>query len=236
MSDTQPPLDFFLTSSATGLESFELSRMTRAANLRKELRDIMEEWIETEVNARVARWVLESRRAQMLAQQIDLLPGAEAADPRFRAQLAMSFFDPHEAPASTLHAIESQGSSLPTPLLNGAGASSLASSGVESMEGIADERSTSTLEAHRRTAAGTIDRPIPDSREAFADESPSALERCAEQSVAVAHRFGRPRPRPGNTCRSTSMATSRELRANAGRHGAAPARTCESRARIDAVA
>jgi hypothetical protein len=106
MSDTQPPLEFFLTSSATGLQSFELSRMNRAANLRKELRQIMEEWIQAEVNARFARWVLESRRPQALAHRADLLTAGDAQPARSPAcsparsfeQLSISFLPAHEGP------------------------------------------------------------------------------------------------------------------------------------------
>jgi hypothetical protein len=64
MSDTQPPLEYLVMSSKATLESFELSRLNRAANLRKELRAVVEEWIQAEVDARVARCLLECRRAQ----------------------------------------------------------------------------------------------------------------------------------------------------------------------------
>ena len=62
MREKQPPLEFFLTSSSAALESYELSRLGRASNMRKELRDLIEDWIEAEVNARVARLLLEARR------------------------------------------------------------------------------------------------------------------------------------------------------------------------------
>jgi len=64
MSDTNPPLDYLATCSKPSLEAFELGRLNRAANLRKELRDILEEWIQAEGEARLARWLLEGRRAQ----------------------------------------------------------------------------------------------------------------------------------------------------------------------------
>jgi hypothetical protein len=43
------------------LEDFELARLDRVANLRKQLRDIAEEWIEAEVEAQLAHWARESR-------------------------------------------------------------------------------------------------------------------------------------------------------------------------------
>ena|ERR1700679_572829 len=93
MRDTQPPLDFFLTSSATGLQSYELSRMNHAANLRKELRQIMEEWIQAEVNARFARLVMESRTVLPC-------PASAATEPaRSFEQLAISFLPAHDPDA-----------------------------------------------------------------------------------------------------------------------------------------
>ena len=67
MERTRPPLDYLLTCSEAGLESFEMSRLNRIANLRRELRDVLDEWMEAEVNARVARWLLECKRAESRA-------------------------------------------------------------------------------------------------------------------------------------------------------------------------
>jgi hypothetical protein len=59
-----PPLEYLVTSSKAGLENFELGKMNKIANLRKELRDLVEEWIEAEIQSRLARWILECRRTQ----------------------------------------------------------------------------------------------------------------------------------------------------------------------------
>lgn len=67
MEHTRPPLDYLLTCSEAGLESFEMSRLNRIANLRRELRDVLDEWMEAEVSARVARWLLECKRAESRA-------------------------------------------------------------------------------------------------------------------------------------------------------------------------
>jgi len=119
MSDTQPPLEFFLTSSDTGLQSFELSRMNRASNLRKELRQVMEEWIQAEVNARFARWVLESRRPQALACRADLLTAGDAQPARSPVssieQLSISFLPAHEGPIGPVP--DPVPGSLPSPEL-----------------------------------------------------------------------------------------------------------------------
>lgn len=64
MGSDQLPLEYLVTSSQTALEGFELSRLNRCANLRKELRQIADQWIGVEIEARMARWILECRRAQ----------------------------------------------------------------------------------------------------------------------------------------------------------------------------
>lgn len=64
MSDISPPLDYLLSCSQSSLESLELSRLNLAANLRKQARQILEQCIQSEVEARMARWILEHRRMQ----------------------------------------------------------------------------------------------------------------------------------------------------------------------------
>ena len=59
-----PPLEYLITSSQTGLENFDLGRMNAIANLRKELGELVEEWIEAETQSRLARWILDCRRTQ----------------------------------------------------------------------------------------------------------------------------------------------------------------------------
>jgi hypothetical protein len=61
MGSTHPPLESLLKLSQNCLEGFELSRLNRISNLRKEFREVLDEWIEFEIEARFARWVLEFR-------------------------------------------------------------------------------------------------------------------------------------------------------------------------------
>jgi len=60
----QPPLQYLITSSQAGLESFVLSRQGQVANLRREALEVLEEWVESETQLRTARWILKCRRAQ----------------------------------------------------------------------------------------------------------------------------------------------------------------------------
>jgi hypothetical protein len=64
MGVTRPPLEYLATCSKVALESFELSRLNEASNLRKEVQQILQGWIDTEVDARLARWILESKQSQ----------------------------------------------------------------------------------------------------------------------------------------------------------------------------
>jgi hypothetical protein len=57
-----PPLEYLETASDTSLESFELSRLNHAANLRREITALMDRWLEETAGALVARALLERRR------------------------------------------------------------------------------------------------------------------------------------------------------------------------------
>lgn len=64
MGDILLPLEYLLTSSQRSLEAFELSRLACSSNLRKEICQVLDEWVEAEVSARLTRWILEHRRTQ----------------------------------------------------------------------------------------------------------------------------------------------------------------------------
>ncbi len=89
MSATRPPLDYLATCSQMSLESVELSRLNLASNLRKEFQEILDEWIESEVDARLARSILEWRRAQDTAPTMPVIETV-ASSPQFE-QLAIAF-------------------------------------------------------------------------------------------------------------------------------------------------
>jgi len=72
----QPPWEFLLSASRNSLQSFELSRLSHAANLRKEIAALLDEWIEENSAAMLARWLLEQRAR--CARAPEPLPAGEA--------------------------------------------------------------------------------------------------------------------------------------------------------------
>jgi hypothetical protein len=57
----QPPWEFLLTASRNSLQSYELTRLSHAANLRKEIGTLMDQWLEENSSAAVARWLMAQR-------------------------------------------------------------------------------------------------------------------------------------------------------------------------------
>jgi hypothetical protein len=56
---TQPPWEFLLSASRNSLQSYELSRLGHAANLRKEIGQLLDSWMEENSAAMLARWLIE---------------------------------------------------------------------------------------------------------------------------------------------------------------------------------
>jgi hypothetical protein len=71
-----PPLEYLYSASVSSLESYELSRLNHAANLRREIATLLDQWIEETVHAQLARWVLEDRALQQTS------PGRESFAPQ----------------------------------------------------------------------------------------------------------------------------------------------------------
>jgi len=55
----EPPLDYLRTASRSLLQSFELSRLNNAANIRREIAALVDQWIEEAAQAMMARWMME---------------------------------------------------------------------------------------------------------------------------------------------------------------------------------
>lgn len=57
-----PPWEYLRTASMNSLQSFEMNRLNHAANIRKELMLMVDQWLEESVSAMVARWLLDHRQ------------------------------------------------------------------------------------------------------------------------------------------------------------------------------
>jgi hypothetical protein len=71
---TQAPWEFLLSASRTTLQSYELSRLAHAANLRKEIGELLDQYFEENTSAMLARWLIEQREKSVLAAADNLEP------------------------------------------------------------------------------------------------------------------------------------------------------------------
>jgi hypothetical protein len=90
----QPPWDFLLSASRASLQSYELSRLSHAANVRKEIIQLLDVWLEETSAALLARWLVEQREglahAPVAACGCDARPKApRPASDNFYAEPAM---------------------------------------------------------------------------------------------------------------------------------------------------
>ena|SRR5690348_9521157 len=70
-----PPLEYLLDASRTSLKSFHLAQLARAADSRKAIRSILDEWVESAAMALLAEWMelygeeLVLKAAEVIAQE-----------------------------------------------------------------------------------------------------------------------------------------------------------------------
>jgi hypothetical protein len=74
---TEPPWEFLLSASRNSLQSYELSRLSHAANLRKEIGQLLDSWLEENAAAMLARWLMQQREHALSAPD-----SQSGADPR----------------------------------------------------------------------------------------------------------------------------------------------------------
>jgi hypothetical protein len=63
-----PPLDYMRAASRTSLQSFELARLNHAANLRREIAALIDQWIQERSEATMARWILDHQESFRASQ------------------------------------------------------------------------------------------------------------------------------------------------------------------------
>jgi hypothetical protein len=54
-----PPINYLHNASRSSLQSFELARLNHAANLRREIAALIDQWLEETAEAMLARWMLD---------------------------------------------------------------------------------------------------------------------------------------------------------------------------------
>src|SRR5258708_37721167 len=67
---TQPPWEFLLSASRISLQSYELSRLSHVSNLRKEIGALLDQWMEENSAAMLARWLMEQRERPSPTQEV----------------------------------------------------------------------------------------------------------------------------------------------------------------------
>ena len=63
MTRFTPPLDYLQAASRASLQSFELTRLNHAANLRQEIAALIDQWIQETSEAMLARWMLDHHKS-----------------------------------------------------------------------------------------------------------------------------------------------------------------------------
>jgi hypothetical protein len=67
ISRLAPPLDYLQAASRASLQSFELTRLNHAANLRAEIAALIDQWIQETSEAMLARWMLDHHKSLQAA-------------------------------------------------------------------------------------------------------------------------------------------------------------------------
>jgi hypothetical protein len=60
-SPSEPPWKFLLSASRSSLQSYELSRLNCAANLRTDMVRLLDQLVEETASAQLARWLIKHR-------------------------------------------------------------------------------------------------------------------------------------------------------------------------------
>jgi hypothetical protein len=97
---TQPPWEFLLTASRNTLQSYELSRLSHAANLRKEITSLLDQWLAENAAAMLARWLMEQRERAVFTPDSAATDASSDGTPSASDNfLAERFVPPHASRA-----------------------------------------------------------------------------------------------------------------------------------------
>ena len=101
--------EFLLSSSKSTLQAYEQSRMNFATNLRKEIEQLLQVWVDESSNAQLARWLIERNlAADAAAIRINDGTGSSAAS-ELRARQAHVACGPQGAPKPPSRAARNAG-------------------------------------------------------------------------------------------------------------------------------
>ena len=89
--------EFLLGSSKSTLQAYEQSRLNFAANLRKEIAQLLEVWVDESSNALLARWLIE-RNLTAADTGADACPIGEAGPSEFQERQAQVACGPQGVP------------------------------------------------------------------------------------------------------------------------------------------
>lgn len=84
MALAQPALEYLVSLSGDSLDAFHFSRLATAANLQNEMSEVLKQWIEAILEAKLARWVHGRRNDCELTLSVRSL-GSGASDARREA-------------------------------------------------------------------------------------------------------------------------------------------------------
>jgi hypothetical protein len=87
----QPSWEFLLSASRSSLQSFKLSRLSHAANLRKEIGQLLDTYVEENSAAMLARLLMEQREQARPGEQASRSPqSAVREEPATKAAASVS--------------------------------------------------------------------------------------------------------------------------------------------------
>ena len=191
MHTPQLPVEYLVRASKETLESFELTRLNRAANFRKEAREVLNDWVQAEVESRLARFVLERRRAQSSHRPVAArISSASACAPAAHISIALA----RSAAVATLHPrppISSSSAGVKSRLPRTVNLSARKfPSAATAITSAAASSSRASLTAHDRSASNSSPKIIPDFpghefRFVFGTSHPSADSRDSFESAAA---------------------------------------------------
>jgi hypothetical protein len=63
ITQLNPPIEYLQSASRSSLQSFELARLNHAANLRREIAMLIDQWMKETSEALLARWMLDHQNS-----------------------------------------------------------------------------------------------------------------------------------------------------------------------------